>query len=252
MNFLKSIGTVLTTVLIITSLTACGSTETNVEDSKEPKKVVSGSNGETPPSIAAGQLTPQLEKQFENGRFLYKFSFKNDKEQKEVLKYSSSQQYEYQLIDHKGTVVYTYSMDKTFLQSLTEQVLMPGEIVTFEIELTEDLKKLQTGTYQFVVWSTATDKQELKAKAEINWGGEGEGLEEEVSTGKLAGAVVTYVGLMDQNSIEVLNENGDVDHFRLSDKVKPQFETLEPDTKITVHYGMTSEGQKIIEEVIVE
>jgi hypothetical protein len=34
--------------------------------------------------------------------------------------------------------------------------------------------------------------------------------------------------------------------------VKPEFATLEAHTKITVHYGITGDGQKMIEEVIIE
>jgi hypothetical protein len=247
----KVLGGVLA-ALLITGLVGCGTTESDVSV-KEPKKIVNGSNGDTPNTdkgIVAGQLTPDLQKQTQNGNLIYTFSIKNDKEKEEILQYSSSQQYEYQIKDSKGTVVYTYSMDKMFLQSVSEQTLKQGETVTFEIDLTEDLKKLSPGTYQFVVWSVAKDRNDVKAEAEFNWGGEGEGLEEEA--GKLGAAVVTFVGLMDQNSIEVINENGDHDHYRLSDKVKSEFATLAAHTKITVHYGMTGEGQKMIEEVIIE
>jgi archaellum component FlaG (FlaF/FlaG flagellin family) len=247
MNFKKSIGSVLTTLFIITSLAACGTTDNGTT---EPKKVVTGSKGETPAGIVAGKLTPALENVVKEGKLTYIFTIKNDKEVDDVLKYTSSQQYDYKLVDSKGNIAYTYSMDKLFMQALSEQTLKPGEIVQFEIDLSEDLKKLSPGTYQFEVWSTATDREDLKAKAEFNWGGEGEGLEEEA--GKLGGAVVTYVGLMDQNSIEVINEKGEHEHYRLSDTVKPVFETLEKDAKLTIHYGITSDGQKIIEEVITE
>lgn len=247
MNIKKSIGSVLTTLFIITSLAACGTSENGTT---EPKKIVTGSNGEAPVGIVAGQLTPSLEKVMKEGKLTYIFTIKNDKDVEDVLKYTSSQQYDYKLIDSKGNIAYTYSMDKLFMQATSEQTVKQGEIVQFEIDLSEDLKKLAPGTYQFEVWSTATDREELKAKSEFNWGGEGEGLEEEA--GKLAGAVVTYVGLMDQNSIEVINENGNHEHYRLSDTVKPDFETLEKDAKITIHYGITSDGQKIIEEVITE
>jgi uncharacterized lipoprotein YehR (DUF1307 family) len=249
----KKITTVLSSILLITALTACGSTDTS---GTEPKKVVNGANAESPtiddknPGIVAGEISVNLEETIKEGKLTYLFTLKNDKEQNEVLQYSSSQQYEYQLIDSTGNVAYTYSMDKMFLQSQSEQTVKPGETLTFEIDLSEDLKNLKPGTYQFVVWSTASDREDLKAKAEFNWGGEGEGLEE--TKGKLAGATVTFIGLMDQNSIEVINENGETDHFRLSDTVKPAFESLVKDTKITIHYGMTSDGQKIIEEVIAE
>jgi hypothetical protein len=247
MNIKKSIGSVITTLFIITSLGACGTSENGTT---EPKKVVSGSNGEAPVGIVAGQLTPSLEKVMKEGKLTYIFTIKNDKEVEDVLKYTSSQQYDYKLIDSKGNIAYTYSMDKLFMQAISEQTVKQGEVIQFEIDLSEDLKKLAPGTYQFEVWSTATDRDDLKAKSEFNWGGEGEGLDE--GAGKLGGAVVTYVGLMDQNSIEVINENGDHDHYRLSDAVKSEFETLQKDAKITIHYGITSDGQKIIEKVIIE
>jgi uncharacterized lipoprotein YehR (DUF1307 family) len=250
MNIKKSITSAASSLLVIFALTGCGTTE---NAAPEVKKEVTGSTGsmeDGSKGIAAGQLTPSLEKNIENGKLIYVFTIKNDKEQEAVLNYTSSQTYEYQIKDSKGTVVYTYSMDKMFMQSISEQTLKQGEEVEFRIDLSEDLKKLQPGTYQFEVWSTATDGEEIKAEAEFNWGGEGEGLEEDSVAGKLAGAVVTFVGLMDSNSIEVIAENGEADHYRLADQVKATFETLEANTKITVHYGMTSDGQKIVEEVL--
>jgi hypothetical protein len=246
MNMKKGLVGVASSLLILFALTGCGTTE---NATPEVKKEVSGSNGSEDGSkgIVAGQLTPSLEKVIENGKLVYVFSIKNDKEQEAVLNYSSSQTYEYQIKDSKGTVLYTYSMDKMFMQSISEQTLKQGEEVEFRIDLSEDIKNLQPGTYQLEVWSTATDREAVKATTEFNWGGEGEGLEE---VGKLAGAVVTFVGLMDSNSVEVITENGDIDHYRLSDNVKETFSTLEANTKITVHYGMTSDGQKIVEEVV--
>ncbi|HLO12271.1 MAG TPA: BsuPI-related putative proteinase inhibitor, partial [Pseudoneobacillus sp.] len=220
-----------------------------------PKKFVTGTNGapdssENSPStgIVAGQLTPGLEKVIQDGKLTYKFTIKNDMKHEDLLKYSSTQQFDYQLTDSNGTVIYTYSMDKLFAQTQSEQSLRPGEVFTIEIDLSDDLKQLKPGTYQLEVWSSAENRDELRAKTEVNWGGEGEDIED---VGKLGGATVTYVGLIDNNSIEVITEDGKYDHFRLSEKVKPEFDSLAKGTKITIHYGI-SDAQKIIEAVLIE
>ncbi|HYK74461.1 MAG TPA: hypothetical protein VEV44_15300 [Pseudoneobacillus sp.] len=56
---------------------------------------------------------------------------------------------------------------------------------------------------------------------------------------------------MDNNSIEVINEAGDYEHYRLSEKVKSDFETLTKDDIITIYY-IEKDGQKIIEQVTKE
>jgi hypothetical protein len=246
MNIKKRIGIVLTTLLVITTLVACGTTDTKTI---EPKKVVNGSKGDAPAGIVSGQLTPLLEKVISEGKITYIFKIKNDQEQNDVLHYSSSQQYDYKLTEGNGNVVYTYSMDKIFAQATTEQTLKPGEMVQFTIDLSEDLPKVKAGTYQIEVWSTATDRADLKAISVFNWDGEEESVEEDPI---LPGDTVTYVGLMDNNSIEVINADGENEHYRLAENVKATFETLESNTKITIYYIITSDGQKMIEEVITE
>lgn len=249
MNIKNKLTKIGSTFLLLTALTACGMTETSGDDAKK------NGNGSGPitedkgtEGIVAGQLMTELEEMIQDGKIKYIFTIKNNKEKEQVLKFSSTQQFEYTLKDDSGTHVYTYSMDKMFAQTTSEKTLKPGEIFEMEIDLTEDLKKLKPGTYQFEVWSTAKDLDDLKAKAEFNWGGEGEGLEE---TGKLKGFTVTYVGLMDNNSIEVINEDGQYDHFRLSEKVKADIQLLEKDDKITIFY-MEVDGQKVIEQVTKE
>lgn len=246
MKITKRIVYGLSTFALITSLIACGTTEKGTVESKK------GVNGASPVTenkgIVEGKLSVELSKSTQDGKLKYLFSIKNDKEHDDVLKYSSSQQFEYTLKDHLGVVVYTYSMDKLFIQTQSEKVLKPGEIIDIEIDLTEDIKKLKPGTYQFEVWSSAEDRQDLKAKAELNWGGEGEALEKDV---KLKGFTVTYIGLMDNNSIEVINEAGDYEHYRLSEKVKPDFDALNKNDKITIYY-IEKDGQKIIEQVTKE
>ncbi|WP_442593659.1 BsuPI-related putative proteinase inhibitor [Neobacillus sp. D3-1R] len=246
MNITKRIVYGLSTFVLITSLVACGTSE---KGTVEPKKEV---NGASPVNenkgIAAGKLVGSLSKGTQNGQQKYQFSIRNDKEKEEVLKYSSTQEFDYTIKDQSGVVVYTYSMDKMFAQTQSEKVLKPGEIINLDIDLTEDLKKLKPGTYQLEVWSSALEQQDLRAETQFNWGGVGEGLEEE---GKLKGFTVTYVGLMDNNSIEVINEAGEYEHYRLSEKVKPDFDSLNKDDKITIYY-IEKDGQKIIEQVTKE
>ncbi|HYK74460.1 MAG TPA: BsuPI-related putative proteinase inhibitor [Pseudoneobacillus sp.] len=162
MNITKRIVYGLSTFALITSLVACGTTE---KGTVEPKVV----NGSTPVSenkgIVEGKLSVELSKSTQAGQIKYLFSIRNDKEKEEVLKYSSTQEFDYTLKDQSGEIVYTYSMDKMFGQTQSEKVLKPGEIINIEIDLTEDLKKVKPGTYQFEVWSASVDQQNLRARA---------------------------------------------------------------------------------------
>ncbi|MFD2443923.1 BsuPI-related putative proteinase inhibitor [Bacillus sp. CGMCC 1.16607] len=245
MKIKSKLSNILSTLIILFTLTACGTT--NI-DKDEKNKVVNGSSPTTedkkPAGIVAGKLTSSLENNSQNGNFSFIFSIKNEKEKEDILKYSSTQQYDYSLKDSTGMVVYTYSMDKIFAQQMSETTLKQGEIISMEIDLTESLNQLNPGTYQLEVWSTAIDQPNLRENTEINWGGIGEGMEED---GKLKGFPVTFIGLMDNNSIEVLNEEGNPEHYRLSEKVKPDIALFKKDDKITIYYK-TIDGQKVIEQ----
>ncbi|WP_019414037.1 hypothetical protein [Paenisporosarcina sp. TG20] len=120
-----------------------------------------------------------------------------------------------------------------------------------DIDLTEGLKALEPGKYTLEVWSIANEAKDWKVNKEIFW----DGLSEENSKAEekllIEEALVTYVGLQDLNSIEVINESNEAEAMRLTEEVKPFFGELETETKITVFY-IKIDGQKIIQSATKE
>ena len=228
---------------ILVALAGCG---TNEPGTAAIDKGTSGSGGQQN-GIVAGELTPRLTEAPE-GNHQYLFEIRNDKTVVAKLSMNSGQQYDYQIKDSSGTVLYTWSADKSFTQMMQTETLSPGEILGMTIDATEGLQNLPAGTYTLEVWSTAKE-EDLRATAEIVWDGAssapaGEKLKVEEQN-------VTYVGLQDVNSIEVTNEQNEPEAMRLSETAKPFFDELEKDTKITVFYVLI-DGQKVIQSAVLQ
>lgn len=235
----------LSLVGIVLILAGCGTAAT----SNENEDNTSGSGVENS-GIVVGSIVPNLV-EVKDEDYQYVFELRNDKTEDVTLTMNSSQYFDYHLIDNTNSVVYTYSDDKMFTMALEEKVLKPGESLQMDIDLTEGLNTLEPGTYSLEVWSTANEAKEWKVKKEIIWDGvikENSRAEEKPL---IEEARVTYVGLQDLNSIEVINELNEAEAMRLSEEVKPFFNELETETKITVFY-IKLDGQKIIQSATKE
>lgn len=256
MKFIKWFN-ILGTVFLLAALTACGTSE------EKPAKMVNGTKTvnatpsnqkdqqEDPESKLSGALTTNTK----DGKLSYAFNVKNEGNSEAKMTFNSGQKFEYTLKDATGTVMYTYSMDKLFAQSISETIIPPGESLDMDVDVFEGLNNLKPGTYTFEIFLTAEDHEDIKAETELNWGGEGEGLEEQAGSVKTSTSIdkaypqtVIFVGLIDNNSIEVL-ENGSPVPYRLSEEVKETASQLKKNDKIVVHYVTTETGQKEIHKI---
>ncbi|WP_108669921.1 BsuPI-related putative proteinase inhibitor [Peribacillus acanthi] len=238
MIFCKKVLGVVSTIILILALVGCGTAITNdkANGSKGPEK----ENGE----IVEGGLVASVENPNDK-KIGTKFFIQNNKTEDVTLTMNSGQYFDYQLKDEKGNVVYTYSPDKMFTQMIEEKVLKAGETLEMELALEQNLLNVPPGKYTLEVWSTATETKNLKAKVDFHWVGSNQVKLNVQET------VVTFVGLQDLNSIEVVNEQGQSETYRLAEVAKPEFENLPKDTKVKIYY-VVRDGQKEVQSVEIQ
>ncbi len=249
MKLNKSILNVVSTMFLTVSLVGCGMTVDNqVEEGKSGSEVAEkpGNVG-----IVEGSLKTILEK-VEGTAYKYTFTIHNDKAEDQTLVFPSSQEYDYSIKNEKGEVLYTFGMDKSFMTVITEKVLKPGESLQFEVDLAEGLEKLESGKYTVEIWATLQDSNGLRTKVDVDF--DKSTLETEPN---LVGEVfttepVTYVGQIDLNSIEIINEEGLNEVYRLSDSAKEQVAELVEESTITIDFTVDSDGQRVAESFTVK
>lgn len=183
---------IFSTILLATILTtACGSGKID--------KKVGGDNQtgyETPIENDSEVINEDIistELDFSDG--FYTFTLKNISDKDVDLTFSSTQEYEYQIKDDTGNVVYTYSMDKMFGQMIVEKTLTAGEEYRIDVDV-DIFSSLEAGTYTLEVWLVALETENLSSKIDIT-------LEETASN--IEGE---YVGQIDNNSVENTDLDG--------------------------------------------
>lgn len=199
-----------------------------------------GKSGAVEVSIVEGSLKTDIAK-VEGSEYKYVFSIQNDTEKDQTLIYPSSQEYDYTIKDGSGNILYTYSMDKSFLQVVKEVVVKPGERLDFELDLTEGLPYIETGTYTVEVWATLKNSNDLKAVIKFDYQAPDQEGKQVVNTT----VPVTYVGQIDGNSIEVINEEGLPEAYRLSEVTKEQVNTLSKNDSITIEFTTDANGLRV-------
>lgn len=85
-----------------------------------------------------------------NGTAQLRFTSKNIGPTDLTLTYSTSQKYEYELLNKADGTITRYSEGKSFLQVIKEETLAPNEVLSHEITLSN----LSIGDYNFSMWLT--------------------------------------------------------------------------------------------------
>lgn len=148
---------VILTGALLLLLAACGSTENQTTGAGEEDM--------------SGELTQQIKEQ--DGK--YYLVITNDTEEDVTLEFTSGQLFEYQLLDSKGEIQFTYSMNKMFTQALSEHVVKVGESWELPLDIQTELSAMQVpaGTYQLDVWSLAKQLDGEKViMNDFEWSGE--------------------------------------------------------------------------------
>ncbi|MFA9557114.1 BsuPI-related putative proteinase inhibitor [Evansella sp. AB-rgal1] len=105
-------------------------------------------DGNTENGIVAGELVPSI---LEDGTLVFKYEVINQTEEEVTLEFSSSQRYDYS-IRKDGQEIYLFSSLASFMQMMGDEVLSPGEKLSYEIDLNE--LGLEAGDYTLEVWLT--------------------------------------------------------------------------------------------------
>lgn len=167
MTGFKSIVLFITLVMTLFLLVTCGDPLTSDQDD------ASNSNNDEQEStggVHEGTINTEIESISEE-EYSFHFHIKNDKTEAVTLQYTSSQEYDYHILDNAGKILATYSMNKSFLQTTSEKTLGPGEVLTMDVDITEFLPQLEEGTYVLEVWPTVVDLTDLKATIEFDYDG---------------------------------------------------------------------------------
>lgn len=99
------------------------------------------------------------------------FLMKNPADKEMTLTFPSGQEVEYQLLDQDKNVVYTYSANKKFTQSIQEKKLKPNEEISVKLDLENELADVPAGKYKLVVWSMASELSDQKVESDYEWAG---------------------------------------------------------------------------------
>ncbi|MEH7237195.1 BsuPI-related putative proteinase inhibitor [Bacillus sp. JJ1562] len=240
MKFNSRVVRVLATSFLMVALVGCGTTAAEKEVAGETNGGVAGQTDEAKTGIVEGGFITLVENPSDR---IFKLKVRNDSENELPLTYGG-QQYEYQIKDKQGEVLYTYSMDKGFTMEYREDILKPGEEKVFDdIDISEGLINLEAGTYDVEIWSVADQVADQKTTFEYVYTG---------ATGQLdlPAQFITIVGYSDNTSLEATNDEGESEVFRLSQRFIDEGYDFKEGVRIEIQYSINDANQKVIEEVL--
>ncbi|OIJ11571.1 hypothetical protein BKP35_11545 [Anaerobacillus arseniciselenatis] len=239
-KFFKVLSSVTLATLIIA---ACGTADDNENVGGSPDTGYEDSNGDV---IYDGDLAMDLIAN-ENGAVTYEFQLTNQTEEDIDLTFSSLQEYDYILKDEEGTTVFQYSDGRMFGEAFVEKTIEVNETYAVEVDLSDASQALEDGTYTLEVWSVANELDGVRSSKEVTL------LQE---TGTNGEAVITetgtFVGQIDNNSVEFTDVGGEPRAFRLTEEVREFLDVVQENDAIIYSYYENEDGQLILTEVIVD
>lgn len=143
-------------VSLVFFLGACGE---KVEEKPEPEII---EDAKTLPAIAEGTVESSLKKSDEG---IYLFTVKNQTEREIVMKFSSSQRFDFTVKSSDGKTVYQFSSVAMFAQAMGEETVKQGGELSYELNLNE--AGLKKGTYTLEAWMTPEEKEVYKSSLNI-------------------------------------------------------------------------------------
>lgn len=173
MSKYKKMLTFFLVSLFVLTLTGCGMEATQNSDKSN------GDNGDSPSENS--EVDPDLnaeDKADADGKVsvnlvtvtdqvgVYELSLQNNKKDDVVLTFPSSQQFDYYIKHSNGKILHTFSANKSFMQTISEITIRPGETTNIPISIVEFLPQLNLEKYTLEVWVTAKD-QDLKASLDF-------------------------------------------------------------------------------------
>lgn len=221
-------------------MTACGTSDSN------EKEVVGGSpdTGYEQPtdvvSLEEDAIAVELVAK-ENEEMKYEFKLTNTTDKEIKLTFASLQEYDFIIKAQDGTKLFQYSEEMMFGEALVEKTMAPGETLTMDVDLTEVISMLESGMYTLEIWSSARESDGLRTEINITNSND--------SKPGVITEIVLFVGLVDNNSIEVKDEAGNVKVFQISEEVKTYINNIGEDDQISINYYEGPYDQLVITSI---
>ncbi|QOY38333.1 BsuPI-related putative proteinase inhibitor [Anaerobacillus isosaccharinicus] len=226
-------------------VTACGT-----EDTKEKEVGGSPDTGYEEPTeeqpeitiIEEGAIAVELVAK-ENADMKYLFKLVNTTDKDIDLSFASLQEFDYIIKSHAGEKVYQYSDDMAFGEAFVEKTIKANDFIVSEVDLTDVIPTLESGLYSIEIWSSARESDGFRT--EINL---------EITTDAKVGVttlVVSLVGIVDNNSVEIKDEAGKVKVYRITEEVKSYLSSIPENEPVTINF-YEENGQLVISSIIVD
>jgi hypothetical protein len=241
-KYWKVLSSITVAALLIT---ACGTA-----DQKE-KEVVGGSGdtgyeepaGETPVVIDEDAIAVELVLK-EKAGMIYEFKLVNTTEKGIDLTFASLQEYDFIVKGPDGKKLYQYSDDMMFGEAFVEKTLAANETLIMEVDLTEAISTLESGMYSIEIWSSARESDGLRTEIELA-----------ISKDSKAGVTTEIAflnGIVDNNSVEMQDEAGNITVYRITEEVKTYINSIPENEPVTINFYEDGNGQLIISSIIVD
>jgi hypothetical protein len=95
------------------------------------------------------------------------FAVRNETDRAVTLPFSSSQQFELQIVDASGETLYTWSADKSFLAALSNLTLKPGQSEV--VNETFNVQFAKAGTFTVNAWMPTMRGEQPRASASVEF-----------------------------------------------------------------------------------
>ena len=140
-------------------------------------------------------------------------------------------------------MVYTYSANKNFVQTVSEQTIKPGEIFAIPLD-TEFISTLPSGLYTLNVWLTGQVEGQNKLGTYIEF------KVEKPATDLVPKTIeVTFTGIIDESSFEAKNTDGVADTYRVPDTLRSDMEKIRDGSKVKVTYTVDENNRNMVTKI---
>jgi hypothetical protein len=116
---------------------------------REAEPVVSSGKEEENMDTVQGEVVSML---YEVSPLLFQYHVKNESGKEITLDFTSSQRFDYSIVNSNGEEVFLFSSVSSFLQVVGKEVLAPGDQLSYDINVKD--VELSKGKYTLNAWMT--------------------------------------------------------------------------------------------------
>jgi hypothetical protein len=179
----------------------------------------------------------------ENGSNQYLFKLVNTTDKDIDLTFASLQEFDFVIKAQDGTKVHQYSDEMMFGEAFVEKTLVANGELVFDVDLSDVIPMLESGMYSLEIWSSARESDGLRTEIEI--------VTDKDSKAGVKTETATLNGLIDSNSVEMIDAAGNITVYRLTDEVKVYINDIPEDEPVIINF-YEDNGQFFITSIIVD